>query len=222
MNNTQPEQTMNENPSPVPDKARVRRSFHTKVKPRSDCKFWLLKPEQQKLVLEWLFEKNLPCRDITARCDKQFGLYWSSSSVSGFFRRVKGDEMQDRMFETAKDAEKIVGKLGRSPKIVTQAVKHIAAHVMYEAAIPSEPGRKPNTRLLMQGLPLLMDAEKDEREEQKLKLEREQWEFDVARTCHDHIKELAKIIANEALDEPGRLQEIRRQLFGKNLAPEER
>jgi hypothetical protein len=216
--------TMNENPSPLPNEnsAPLRRSFHNKVKPKSNGKFWLLKPEQQKLVIEWLFEKNVSCRQVSARCEEQFGLRWSHTCVSDFYRREEGKHIKARIFETAEYAGKIVEKLGRSPKVVTQAVKHVVAQIVFDAGVPTAPGRKPNTRLLMEGLPLLMDVEKDEREQQKLELQREQWEFDVVRMCLDHFKELQEIIANQSLDEPGRLQEIRRQLFGKNLPPEER
>jgi hypothetical protein len=62
-----------------------------------------------------------------------------------------------------------------------------------------------------------LSTRKDDREAGKFELEREQWEFDVARLCFRHHQELQKISENQTLDEDARLQAIRHRLFGANL-----
>jgi hypothetical protein len=207
---------------PVTKPKSGQRRWHTNVKPRSNSKFWQLEAAQREQVIAWLFEKNISCREVSKRCWDQFGLDWSSSCVSDFYCRENTKRNRIRILDSAKQARQIVKALGKSSKEAFQAMQHVVAHVAFNAALTNEPGEKPDHGLLMEAFPMLMDAQKDEREEQRLELERERWEFDVVRACLDHFKELQEIIANQSLDEPGRLKEIRRQLFGKNLPPEER
>ncbi len=191
------------------------------LKPRSNSIMARLPEKQREQVNKWLFEEHMAYGQVAKLCKSEFGIKVEPTTLCRYFRARRMKENLAYVAQSATHAHQIVKKLGKDKEEIFQALLQVVSQVVFDAITATEQGSAPNFIPLTELMPMLIEARKDSREEQRFELEREQWEFDVVTACREHIAELQAIVSDRAMPEPARLQAIRRRLFLKNPAPEE-
>ena len=171
--------------------------------------------EQRQTVEEWLFDENLSYLETGQRCLSEFKIKITIKSLFSFYRLVAQKRTLDRITHSANNANAVVKTFTENPADTYQALIKVAGQIAFDKAIQSPdqldlPTIRDFTRLLIASRHADLNSK-------KFHLDREKWEFDVARTCFNHHAELQALVANKSLDEDARLQAIRRSLFGENL-----
>jgi len=186
-------------------------------KPHSASRIHSLTTEQRQTLDEWLFEKNLSYRDIGRRWKTKFDFNLDQHAVARYFRDTKQKQNLADIINSANRANAAVKELAQNPAETSKAIMHIAGQLAFNTAVINATGEKPDLDSLRKVVDVYLSTRKDDREAGKFELEREKWEFDVARTCLQHHADLQKISANPTLDEDARILAIRHRLFGPIL-----
>ena len=181
-----------------------------------------LQPEQRALLDKWLLDQNISYREAADRCEKEFGVRPGKDVFMRYYARTFQERKMNDLLNSAAFAEQIEDSLGKRANKTFRAIITIMGQLAFNCAIDVQGNKKQALKKFREQLDLLIPLREEFRLGEKFSLEREKWEFDVARTCHEHFEELQKIIANKSLDEPSRLQAIRQRLFGDNLAENDR
>jgi hypothetical protein len=189
----------------------------TERKPASYSRLHSLNPAQRKLLDDWLFERNLSYQEICRRGKEKFGFSLNRHSLVNYYHKTQQKRNLDEIIQSANHAKSVVKKLAKNPAETAKAIMNIAGQLAFNTAVVNAAGQKPDVDNLSKVMDVYLSTRKDDREAGKFELEREQWEFDVARLCFQHHQELQKIAANQSLDEDARLLAIRQRLFGMNL-----
>lgn len=191
-------------------------------KPCSRSIIHALKPEQRAELEKWLVDQNCSLTEAAKRCQTEFGVRPHRTTLGRYYPVAVQERTMNNLLNSAAFAEQIENSLGARAKKTFKAIVAIMGQLAFNCAIDAEGNKKHALKKFREQLDLLIPLREEFRLDEKFFLEREKWEFDVARTCHEHFEELQKIIANKSLDEPSRLQAIRQRLFGDNLAPDDR
>jgi hypothetical protein len=101
------------------------------------------------------------------------------------------------------------------PTDTYQLVLKMAGQIAFEKSLEDKKGV--DIRTIAELTKILISARKEDLEIQKLRLERDKWEFDAARACRQHMAEIQAITKDNYLDEDAQVLAIRRRLFGNNL-----
>lgn len=211
--------------SPNPDSAASQRAPQSKrrrknvmVKPKSTSTIMMLTPEQREQVKVWLCDQNKSYDDVEKWTAEQFQRPINRRALQYFCQKEIRRRNVIDLLNCAEHARAVLKAAGDDPDKTFQALVQVVAQIAFEITARASANKKqlPDLRPLLDALPVLIDARQDLREDKKTAFEREQWEFDVVRMCHNHFTELQTIIGNQTMDEPSRLDAIRRRLFGKN------
>jgi hypothetical protein len=186
-------------------------------KPDSRAPLFSLPAEQQAMAEGWLCEENVSYAVFQKRCAKEFGRTPSNGAITDFYRAAQRKRNLAEILRSASQANVVVKELGKDSAETSKAIMQIAGQMAFNSALINARGEKPDLDTLRKVMDVYLSTRKDDREAGKFYLEREKWEFDVARTCLHHHAELQKISANSALDEDARILAIRHRLFGPNL-----
>jgi len=183
---------------------------------RSDAVIGKLTPPQREILDGWIFVDNLSYREAASRVREQFQVYVYPFQVKSYHEREYARFLRQKIMASSNDANELVRKLISDPNDYQKALLKMLGQVVFELALSS---RKPEIlKEVRDSLRVLTAAKQEEHQADRVALHREKWEFDVSRMCVAHLAELQAIIADHSLDEPARLQAIRRRLFGERPA----
>ncbi len=189
----------------------------TRRKPLSTSVFHSLPTEQRETIKHWLFEDNLAYAEVMKRCKREFQARVGKRSLIEFFRQTQQQRNIAQILAGSDQANEVVKKLADNPVDTYRAIMNLTGQLAFNAATQAVTGGPSDLDPLRRSIELFLETRKDDREAQRLLLEREKWELDVARLCFEHQTELQAITADKSMDEDARLQAIRRRLFGANL-----
>jgi hypothetical protein len=181
-------------------------------KPRSDNSLTTLNADQRERLTQWLFEENVACKVAVQRCKQEFGIVVSRKTLRKFYYQEQQNRALERIARCAKNANSVVKELTERPADTYRALIGMAGQIAFEKAFDA--GGELDKRTICEFTRLLMEARKDDRECQRLALDREKWQFDAAEACQAELPELKAISGNPALSQKEKLRQIRLRLFG--------
>jgi hypothetical protein len=123
-----------------------------------------------------------------------------------------------RIIASAENANEVIQAFKDNPADTYHALLKTIGQIAFDESIKSQNQKKKIDRAAIREFArIAIAARREEVSAQKINLDREKWEFDVAKMCLDHLKELQAITVDSSLAEDARLHAIRHQLFGPNL-----
>ena len=185
-------------------------------KPRSNNSLTTLSPSQRETLTRWLFDENISYATVIKRCKKEFAIGVAKRTLLAFYYKEQQSRALQRIAQCTKSANKVVKELTDRPADTYRALIGMAGQIAFEKAFDSE--KQLDRETICEFTKLLIAARKDDREAQRLSLEREKWEFDAAEACLEELPELKVIATNPALSQKEKLRQVRLRLFG--VAPE--
>ena len=174
-----------------------------------------LPAEGREILDGWLFDQNLSYAEVVRRSFSKWGVRLYRSSLSRYYRAGVQARTLERLGNSAKCANAVMKKFAAHPADTYQLVLKMAGQIAFEKALDSK--NSVDTRTIGDLVKILIKARKEDLEIQKLRLERDKWEFGAARACRQHMAEIQAIIKDNYLDEDAQVLAIRRRLFGANL-----
>ncbi len=184
-------------------------------KPKATSRIATLTQPQRDKLENLLFEQNLSFRAVSKRSLAEFGLTLQSESLKRFYQKTSQKRTLDRIVRSSQTANAVVKTFTENPADTYQALIKVAGQIAFDKAIQSPD--QLDLQTIRDFTRLLIASRHADLNSKKFHLDREKWEFDVARLCFDHHAELQALVADQSLDEHARLQAIRRSLFGENL-----
>jgi hypothetical protein len=169
-------------------------------RPRSDTAIRQLTPEQRARVDAWLFEEELPYRDVVAQCQKELGTELTLGSLSRYY--------QQELAWGRRRGEKN-GACGYVSLL--ESLNEAALRAAQTVEIGNDP------RTLVEVARVMVAARQEANECLRATTIREKFEFDAATACLLHQVRVSSIVEDEALDDGQRIVKIREELFGPNL-----
>ena len=182
---------------------------------KSTSRIGKLTQAQRDKLEDLLFEQNLSFRAVSKLSLAEFGLVLQCESLKNFYHKTAQKRTLDRVLRSSQTTNAVVKAFTDNPAKIYLAILKVLGHVAFEKAIAAPD--QLDVPQVCELTPLLISARREDLDSKKFLLDREKWEFDVARTCFDHHAELQALVADQSLDEDARLQAIRRSLFGENL-----
>ncbi len=190
-------------------------------KPRSDKKLEALSEEQERVLWKLLTTPGVRYDDAREFVKKEFGIALGSNrALSAWYQERAARELIESTVRHAAVADECAGILSEKAPAMKQAAKGRLSQLLFQASVD---GAQP--KVLKDIAAVLGGLEYDEREAERLKLDREQialdrdkFEFNAAKAALKAATELKQIAADASLDEDARIQAARERLFGKALA----
>lgn len=175
-------------------------------KPREDSKLDGLPDEQKQKLIEWML-RNQGYHTIIALLKKEFGVDTGLRALSKFHDRWIKPILKENIRNSAKMAEAIEAEMQKNPDLFDAATIKNLKRAAFDLSCDAnfDPAAMKN---LLDPL-LKRDA---------LNLDRQKFQFDAAKAALEKADELAKIRGDVTLDETGRINAARAQLFGEVAA----
>jgi hypothetical protein len=107
-------------------------------KMRSDSKWNELTEDQRTMLIAWLFEENLPNREVLERAEKEFGIQASLSSLNRFYQRLAEERLHGELRGLQSTHNKIEGRSLDWQELATTA-RTLVANRLIQIAI-ARPG----------------------------------------------------------------------------------
>jgi len=186
-----------------------------KIKPYSTCVLAGLPQAQRELIKRWLYEENRSYKWVIARAKKDFQVSLSDKSLTRFYRKTAQDHTTQEIAQSAQRANEVVRLFTENPSDTYQALLKVGGQMAFDRALGSEDPK--DLDVVRDFIRVLTSARHEDINAKKFLLDREKWEFDVARSCAQHIVDLQAIMADNSKDEDARLLAIQRRLFGTRL-----
>jgi hypothetical protein len=186
-----------------------------RLKPDSRSKLESMPAENREILDGWLFDENLSFTEIDKRSVKMWGIRIHDSTLSRYYRTHFQRRTIKRIADSARCANAVMKEFEGHPTDTYQLVLKMAGQIAFEKSLEGK--KVVDTRTLGELLKILITARKEDLGIQKLRLERDKWEFDAARACRQHMSEIQAITKDDYLDEDAQVLAIRRRLFGNNL-----
>ncbi len=183
-------------------------------KPRSDAKLLNLPEEKQAQLVDWLLG-GTPYHEARALVQKEFGVSVSLASLSHFYQAVCTPHLIRRRAQAVGMAAEVARAAESSPAQFDAATVDAIRQKAFELAISPMSQPKDVKALFM----LLQKSRDQELKAETLKLDREKFEFDAAKSALEALPALQQIARTPGLDEREKIDRVRRQLFG--VLPEE-
>lgn len=180
-------------------------------KPRSDSKLLSqLTEEQQAQLSDWLLS-GMPYHAVIPMVKEKFAVDTSLGALSSFwdsYCSVALIARRRRAVTTADEvAEEAQSRPGQWDKATIDALKQQA----FELSI--SPGANPGD--VKKLFSLVLKARDQDLSEERIKLEREKFEYDAAKAALKHVKEIRDIAMNRSFNAAEQVQAVRRRMFGK-------
>jgi hypothetical protein len=179
------------------------------MKPRSDSKLKNLPEERQAQLADWLLS-GLPYHQVREMIAKEFGVTTSLGALSVFYGEIVGPEILARRRRAVSTADAVAKEASREPGRFDQATIDALKQRAFELSIAPQADPRDVKNLFA----LVLKARDQDRAEADLRLARDRFEFDAARLCLEKLPELRAIAGNTQLDTNGKIDEVRRKLFG--------
>lgn len=179
-------------------------------KTRSDSKLLNLPEEQQAKLADWLLD-GMPYHAARVQVEKEFGVSVSLRAFTDFWHQVCGPALIHRRRRAVLTAEEIASEASNIPGRFDAATIDALKQQAFELAI--RPNANPKDVHSLFSLVLKADEQTADRE--RLRLDREKFEFNASRAALAHLAELRVISANPKLDETAKINAVRERLFGK-------
>jgi hypothetical protein len=186
-----------------------------RIKPDSRSKIDSLPAEKRELLDGWLFDENLSFTEINRRTVKNWKMRLHNTTLTRYYRTHFQRRTIKRIGDSARCANAVMKKFEDNPTDTYQLLLKMAGQIAFEKSLDDKKGL--DTRTIAEFIKVLTSARKEDIEIQKLRLERDKWEFDAARACRQHMAEIQAITKDNYLDEDAQVLAIRRRLFGANL-----
>ncbi len=183
-----------------------------RLKPDSRCKLAALSAEKRELLDTWLFDENLSFAEINKRTVKMWNLRLHNTTLTRYYRTNFQRRTLLRVADSARCANALMKQFEEHPADTYQLVLKMAGQIAFEKSLVKKEDL--DTRSIGELIKILIAARKEDLEIQKLRLERDKWEFDAARACREHVAELQAVTKDDYLDEDAQVLAIRRRLFG--------
>jgi len=176
-------------------------------RPRSDTAVRRLTPEQRAKVDGWLFDEQLPYREVAARCQQEFGLPLTEDNMGSYCRQEQAGGRRrngpDRGAPTQDGGPGYIALL--------EAMNRAAQRAAQTIEIGDDP------RMVVEFARVLTAARQEANQSLRATTIREKFEFDAATACLVHQVKVQSIVNDEALDDTQRILKIREELFGPDL-----
>lgn len=179
-------------------------------KTRADAKLLNLPEEQQARLAEWLLDGMAyhAARELVL---KEFGVTTSLAALSGFFSEVCVPALLRRRSRAVGAADALVDdamrNVGRVDAALIEALKQRAFEVLMK------PNADPQEIAAVLGQAL--KSRDQSIKERQVELAESRWQFDAAKECLAHLAELRAIASDGGMDQAGKLEAVRRRLFGE-------
>jgi hypothetical protein len=175
-----------------------------------------MKPEHRATLEGWLFDRNMGYPQVIKLCKKDFGVDLHKGVLSRYYKKRVHERAIERIMDSARRGREVKKALRENPLETFNEVIDLIGRMVFEVSLRASASEElPDVGPLGEILELLIKMREEAREEAIFLLERERWEFDVARICHAHFGELQAIAEDAALDDDAKLEAIRRRIFGK-------
>jgi hypothetical protein len=166
--------------------------------------------EKQAQLCEWLLG-GMPYHRAKELVEKEFEVKTSIAALSAFWDEVCTSALIARRQQAVTTADEIAAEVEKKPGQFDAATIDAIKQKAFELSI--SPQSAPGEVKALFGL--LLKARDQELNAEELKLARERFEFDAARAALAALPDLRAIAGDKSLDETGRINAIRRRLFGK-------
>jgi hypothetical protein len=185
-------------------------------KPGSHAIIAGMKPEHRATLEGWLFDTNMKYTTVVEECKKQFKVKLHRGVLSRYYQKRMHERAIEKIVRSAQDGQEVKEALRKNPLETFNDVIDLIGRMVFEFSLKARASEElPDLGPLRTMMELLMKMREEAREEGKYALERERWEFDVARICHAHFGELQAIAEDASLDDDAKLEAIRLRIFGK-------
>lgn len=172
--------------------------------------FHRLDDGQQAQLAEWLLD-GMPYHKARELVEKEFGLSVGQSAFSSFWDSVCVPLLLERRSRAVRTAQEIGSDARNRPGEFDAATVDALQQKALELAISPHADPKDVKALYM----LVLKARKQETDVEKLKLDRDKFQFDAARACLKKLPTLKAIASDRTMAEPEKLDAIRKHLFGE-------
>jgi hypothetical protein len=189
------------------------------MKPRSDSALFKLSEDQQAQVHDWLVTVGYlqTQKNVAASPPDGFGLKTHFASLHRFFVRYTQEHQQENFAQAAEllQTNSGYGDPNTLKNATEQAVVHSAFHLATSPQDSEAFGRL--TRWLAKQKKLELTQEYLALARQRLALEREKFECNVAALALEHADALQPIADDTKLDDAAKIRRARERVFGPNL-----
>jgi hypothetical protein len=175
----------------------------------------VLTPEQRATVMSWMAKRNVAYKTAAKRCQAQLNFCLNEAEFSGLQQLAAQQRNHVRINNAAEYAKALVEACGGNLELIYHALLSLLGQIAFEKALASPDPE--NIKLIRELTQVLIAARREENQKVKSRFDREKWEFNTAKACALHQKEIQAVLADDSLDEDARLLAIRRELFGTNL-----
>ncbi len=182
-------------------------------KPRSDSKLLNLPEEQQAQLAEWLLS-GMPYHRARECVEKEFHVSTSLASLSAFWDEVCTSALITRRQQAVTTADEIAAEVIKKPGQFDSATIDAIKQKAFELSISPHAAPGDVKDIFM----LLLKARDQNIKADQLRLNREKFEFDAARSALEKLPDLRAIAGDRSLDDNAKLNAVRQRLFG--TAPE--
>ncbi len=182
------------------------------LKCRPDDKLGNLPKYQADELEEWLFDADpiLTWGQAVKRIKEEFKVSVSKPTVRRWYAKTEQRRSVASIADSMKDSNEVLAQFEKHPHDTYKAVLFLLGKYAFELA--RKEGRKDPT--LIDLTKLIITAKREERAVDQLKLARDKFRFDGARSALREADWLKEIQANTALDDEAKLQAVRLKLFG--------
>src|SRR5260370_22415925 len=182
------------------------------LKCRPDDKLGNLPKNQADELEEWLFDADpiLTLGQAVKRINEEFKVSVSKPTVRRWYDKTEQRRTIASIADSMKDSNEVLAQFEKHPHDTYKAVLFLLGKYAFELA--RKEGRKDPT--LIDLTKLIITAKREERAVAQLKLARDKFQFDGARSALREADWLKEIHANTALDDEAKLQAVRLKLFG--------
>ena len=182
------------------------------LKCRPDDKLGNLPKYQADELEEWLFDADpiLTWGQAVKRIKEEFKVSVSKPTVRRWYAKTEQRRSVASIADSMKDSNEVLAQFEKHPHDTYKAVLFLLGKYAFELA--RKEGRKDPT--LIDLTKLIITAKREERAVDQLKLARDKFQFDGARSALREADWLKEIQANTALDDEAKLQAVRLKLFG--------
>jgi hypothetical protein len=176
-------------------------------------------PQNQQDALEaWLFEEKLDYKKCIERLRLDFDVKTTDSSVSRFYKRVKGRRILDGIEESVAMAKAVEEKYQQENGSFYKPLLERVGQTAFDKSVSGEDD--PET--IYNYTKLLISAQKEKSRREQIALQRERFQFDAAKACLKKLPELKEVAASNGLNQDEKIKAVREILFGAAPAEPEK